>query len=1209
MNDLQHRVQMNKVLLHDRERNKQAEMNPFRSVQRLFMLILAFCLLVQPFSYGMSVLASEASLLEIGQATALRGEKVSIPVDLQSDGRVRGLQFQLTYNKDLLTLVGIRKGEQVPPSVMMFDNLTDGKVLLADVGNAFPEGRLTLVWLDYEVQAFSQHTRSEIKISSPIIADGRAANLSHEFTFIDGLITVTEQERPIITGVTDDAKYVQQVTPNVQKPDDVASVTLTKDGNPVPGYTLGTPLAEPGAYVLTVIDKNGRQAIVEFTILQSVTLTGISLDLYQYKMEEGGSQRVLVTARYSNGDTQKLSTEASYQVGNSTIASINPDGLITGQMAGNTHLVVSYGGFKAHASIEVSKALASEAKLSSLVNSDGTLNPTFLPEKSNYKATVSSEVRAITVTATTQDSASIMTINGAPVNSGTPYNMPLEEGINVLKIIVTAPDGQTSCTYTLEVKKITQDFENTRIDLPEDNSLLIDPRPVITGFSETDSMVEVLIWRKSDDMLVTSGKVMATLNGQWSFSPSIDLPDGSYKIRAIARDTFGNQKESNERTITVDTSTILTLSTDPSAVVADGKSTVNIKATYRNADQTPIRGAAVTFSVYRAQLVQEAITDENGEASITLTAPELEGVDPKQETIQAVVKDDQGHEKVSMITLSYLPASVEGIVKDYSISPAETVVNASVRLEEDFNGDGLIDFTASTSTDGNGHYKIYVPKGNWTYHPIISFNKKVEGSTEAIPVEFKQTAPVGELESRGQEFKSNKNLSGMLLMTDKKDGKAKPVQEVLKGGQQLETRLVNDSGDTVGKLTLDENGRYQVEDIAPGKYEVIFEVKSPTGEKLAGQSASFTIEEDGELGVQFSLIDPYGIVSDKKTGNPIQGVKVSLYWADTDLNRQVGRVPDTLVPLPELPDFPPNQNKVPQWTNAEGEYAWMVFPDGDYYLIAEKNDYETFDSRKDPRNEQQGATSYIREGIIHVGESIVKYDLSMQPISRSGGGSGSSDDDSPIIQPLPAEQLTVEPTPTLETKEEPYVSGYGDRTFRPENALTRAEMAAILSRIVTGETITLEHAPYPDVPLEHWAAKAIGKVQRLNLMVGYPDGHFQPTRQITRAEMAAVAVNLRKWERTNTNKLVFPDTLEHWANETIHAVKQAGLMTGYPDGRFRPNRDLTRGEAVVVFNKLLGRTLKNKPIDPTFVDVGNAHWAFEEIEAAATRNVIQTFIP
>lgn len=180
----------------------------------------------------------------------------------------------------------------------------------------------------------------------------------------------------------------------------------------------------------------------------------------------------------------------------------------------------------------------------------------------------------------------------------------------------------------------------------------------------------------------------------------------------------------------------------------------------------------------------------------------------------------------------------------------------------------------------------------------------------------------------------------------------------------------------------------------------------------------------------------------------------------------------------------------------------------------------------------------------------------------------------------------------------PYMSGYPDQTFKPNRALTRAEMASILAHFLqpsSSQAHTI--ATFADVQPNHWAASAIQQVYSAGLMSGDRSGLFRPDANMTRAEMAAVIV---KWKQLAQEQSVtmLADTQGHWAEAMITAVEQQGYMKGYQDGTFRPNQELTRAEAVALFNRLTGRGPLQTAMSPQYKDVPASHWAFAEIVEA-----------
>ncbi|MFD0589164.1 S-layer homology domain-containing protein [Paenibacillus sp. GCM10027627] len=178
-----------------------------------------------------------------------------------------------------------------------------------------------------------------------------------------------------------------------------------------------------------------------------------------------------------------------------------------------------------------------------------------------------------------------------------------------------------------------------------------------------------------------------------------------------------------------------------------------------------------------------------------------------------------------------------------------------------------------------------------------------------------------------------------------------------------------------------------------------------------------------------------------------------------------------------------------------------------------------------------------------------------------------------------------------------YLSGYPNGEFRPENGLTRAELASILARLFDKE----EKQPvgaYTDVKTTHWAKAAIVKATAMGLMVGYPDGSFRPEAKVSRAELASVASRLVDLGSEGSGK-GFADTEGHWAQAFIAKAQAAGIVNGYKDGTFRPNKKVSRAEAAVVFNGLLDRGPLTGA-EPKWRDVPKSHWAYGHILEAST---------
>lgn len=200
---------------------------------------------------------------------------------------------------------------------------------------------------------------------------------------------------------------------------------------------------------------------------------------------------------------------------------------------------------------------------------------------------------------------------------------------------------------------------------------------------------------------------------------------------------------------------------------------------------------------------------------------------------------------------------------------------------------------------------------------------------------------------------------------------------VLKQADGTKSKLSDTSKLTISTsegapITISSDGTIKIENIAKGtdnNYKVSYDLGN--GQKIVIGTMEIKVETNGDVSLVSTLIDPYGVITDSTTGKAIDGVNITLYYANTDRNKAAGKIPDTVVPLPGIDGFKPNNNKNPQVSNAYGEYGFMVFPTSDYYLVATK----------------EGYNKYISP-VISVEQKIVKWDLRLNPIVNSSQTTG-----------------------------------------------------------------------------------------------------------------------------------------------------------------------------------------------------------------------------
>ena len=149
-----------------------------------------------------------------------------------------------------------------------------------------------------------------------------------------------------------------------------------------------------------------------------------------------------------------------------------------------------------------------------------------------------------------------------------------------------------------------------------------------------------------------------------------------------------------------------------------------------------------------------------------------------------------------------------------------------------------------------------------------------------------------------------------------------------------------------------------------------------------------------------------------------------------------------------------------------------------------------------------------------------------------------------------------------------YLKGYPDGSVKPMGNITRAEVSMAFYRLLKDKSV-VGTASYTDVKDDAWYAEAVKALSSLGIVEGYEDGSFKPDQAITRAEFAAVATRFIEAKGGNVKFKDVPD--DFWAKENISTAAYFGWINGYKDATFRPNNKITRAEAATIINHMLGR--------------------------------------
>lgn len=198
-------------------------------------------------------------------------------------------------------------------------------------------------------------------------------------------------------------------------------------------------------------------------------------------------------------------------------------------------------------------------------------------------------------------------------------------------------------------------------------------------------------------------------------------------------------------------------------------------------------------------------------------------------------------------------------------------------------------------------------------------------------------------------------------------------------------------------ISIAPDGTIKVSGLAnnsSAKFEVNYDLGN--GQKISIGTMNVKVDANGNVSIVYTLVDPYGTITDSATKKPIPGVNAVLYFANTERNKANGKAVDTVVNLPEIPGFKPNNNINPQISTENGEYGWMVFPDSDYYIVATVDGYKKYVSPT-----------------ISVEKEIVKWDFSMEkingdaPSTENNNSTIVTDTAKPVITLNGASEVTI----------------------------------------------------------------------------------------------------------------------------------------------------------------------------------------------------------
>jgi len=189
-----------------------------------------------------------------------------------------------------------------------------------------------------------------------------------------------------------------------------------------------------------------------------------------------------------------------------------------------------------------------------------------------------------------------------------------------------------------------------------------------------------------------------------------------------------------------------------------------------------------------------------------------------------------------------------------------------------------------------------------------------------------------------------------------------------------------------------------------------------------------------------------------------------------------------------------------------------------------------------------------------------------------------------------------------------------DNTFSAEvpidkigKKLLQVEASDAAGDYVAQDCRILRLINFADVPEGYWARQPIENTGTVGMVEGFPDGSFRPDRALTRAELATLMVRAKGIKvGTGPARKIFKDvSADFWGANYIEAAYREGLITGYPDGSFRPNNKINKAEGIAILVRFENLKVAYEVFEKPYWDVSSKHWAARYIQAAKESGMLK----
>ncbi|WP_167434103.1 cadherin-like beta sandwich domain-containing protein [Paenibacillus silvae] len=933
------------------------------------------------------------------------------------------------------------------------------------------------------------------------------ASLSGLTLSSDGLNPNFNPETTSYTAIVPPEAGSITITPTVR--DSMATVTV--NGAPVPSGTASDPISLALGDTVTIVVTAEDHSMKTYTVtkapsndpsLKGLTLSSGTLSptffrgTMSYTANVATSVSSLTVTPTVNDSTATVTVNGT-SVPNGTTS--DPIGL---NMGSNTITVVvtAENGRTFTYTVTVARG-NQDADLSGLSLSDGTLSPTFTAGTTSYTANVANSVSSLAITPTVSDSAATVTVNGLSVPSGTTSNpIGLNMGSNPITVVVTAENGATK-TYTVTVARGNQDADLSGLSL---SSGTLSPT-FTAGTTSYTANVANSVSSLAITPTVSDSAATVTVNG-------LSVPSGT------TSNPIGLNMGSNSITVVVTAENGTTKTY-----------TVTVTRGNQDADLSGLSLSSGTLSpTFTAGTTSYTANVANSVSSLTIT-PTVNDSNAVVQVNGTPVASGMSSGAIDLHTGSNNLITVNVTANDGVTTKTYTVtVTRDAASDADLSGLSLSSGTLSpTFTAGTTSYTANVANSvsSLTITPTVSDNNAVV-QVNGEPVA--SGAPSGAINLHT----GSTNLITIGVTADD----AVTTKTYTVTVTRAEANAGNDNG---GGNSNGNNGGSSGTGISGGNSTGNTDMNEKPSPVL-----SSLILSTGDLTPSFS---PGTKTYKTKVGNSVSSMTFTLTLSDSNAKIRINDMPVTNASPSSVIPLNVGENKFTfTVTGQNGTIST-------YTVIVTREAASSAANGSDSSEASESHGPVLNHEMINVGRVKEALETALQlPAPERFTDVSQSNWSSSGIEV--ARQIGM-------------IEGRMDGRFDGSAPVTRAEFIMMVAKSLKLDMTQMRNTSFHDTR-NHWAEKAITALEAAGVIHGSGEQKFRPNQPITRAEMAAVLARLLVWEEPSADHR-FTDTQGSWARSVIDHMAEAGIIRGTGNDRFSPDASATREQAIMMILRML----------------------------------------